>query len=144
MLVKKIKYTDYNGTEREEDFYFNLNKAEILNLQFGKVKGGLDNHIRKMIRTDDTPALVNLFEELILSAYGEKSEDGRRFDKNEQLREDFKHTEAFSELVMELVTDDKAASDFINALVPKDMADKMNEMNVNNDDGGLHVLNNNN
>lgn len=127
MLVKKIKYKDYNGIEREEDFYFNLNKAEIFNLQFGRVKGGLDTYIKKMIEAEDVPSLINLFEDLVLSAYGEKSEDGKRFIKNDMLREEFKQTEAYSELIMELVQDDKVASDFINALVPKDLADEANK-----------------
>lgn len=127
MLVKKIKYTDYNGNEREEDFYFNLNKAEIFNLQFGRVKGGLDTYIKKMIAAEDVPSLINLFEDLVLSAYGEKSEDGKRFIKNDALREGFKQTEAYSELIMELVQDDKVASDFINALVPKDLAVEANK-----------------
>lgn len=123
MLVKRIPYTDYNGNTREEDFYFNLNKGEIFNLQFG-TEGGLDKAIQKIIQTEDTPKIVKLFQDIILNAYGVKSDDGIRFIKSEKLREEFKQTEAYSELLMELVSDEKKAADFINALMPKDLAEE--------------------
>lgn len=123
MLVKRIPFTDYNGNTREEDFYFNLNKGEIFNLQFG-TEGGLDNAIKKIIQTEDTPKIVKLFQDIILNAYGVKSEDGRRFIKSEELREEFKQTEAYSELLMELVSDEKKAAEFINALMPKDLVEE--------------------
>lgn len=123
MLVKRINYTDYNGNERSEDFYFNLNKGEIFNLQFG-TEGGLDKAIQKIIQTEDTPKIVKIFQDIILNAYGVKSDDGRRFIKSEELSTEFKQTEAYSELLMELVSDEKKAADFINALMPKDLAEE--------------------
>lgn len=123
MLVKRINYTDYNGTQRSEDFYFNLNKGEIFNLQFG-TEGGLDKAIQKIIQTEDTPKIVKIFQDIILNAYGVKSDDGRRFIKSEELSTEFKQTEAYSELLMELVSDEKKAADFINALMPKDLAEE--------------------
>lgn len=123
MLVKRINYTDYNGNQRSEDFYFNLNKGEIFNLQFG-TEGGLDKAIQKIIQTEDTPKIVKIFQDVILNAYGVKSDDGRRFIKSEELSTEFKQTEAYSELLMELVSDEKKAADFINALMPKDLAEE--------------------
>lgn len=123
MLVKRISYTDYNGNLRSEDFYFNLNKGEIFNLQFG-TEGGLDKAIEKIIQTEDTPKIVKIFQDIILNAYGVKSDDGRRFIKSEELSTEFKQTEAYSELLMELVSDEKKAADFINALMPKDLAEE--------------------
>ncbi len=123
MLVKRIKYTDYNGSTREEDFYFNLNKGEIFNMQFG-TEGGLDAAIKKIIDTEDTPKLVKIFQDIILNAYGVKSDDGRRFIKSEELKTEFKQTEAYSELLMELVSDEKKAAEFINALMPKELAEE--------------------
>lgn len=123
MLVKRISYTDYNGNQRSEDFYFNLNKGEIFNLQFG-TEGGLDKAIQKIIQTEDTPKIVKIFQDIILNAYGVKSDDGRRFIKSEELSTEFKQTEAYSELLMELVSDEKKAAEFINALMPKDLAEE--------------------
>lgn len=123
MLVKRISYTDYNGNQRSEDFYFNLNKGEIFNMQFG-TEGGLDKAIQKIIQTEDTPKIVKIFQDIILNAYGVKSDDGRRFIKSEELSTEFKQTEAYSELLMELVSDEKKAADFINALMPKDLAEE--------------------
>lgn len=123
MLVKRINYTDYNGNQRSEDFYFNLNKGEIFNLQFG-TEGGLDKAIQKIIQTEDTPKIVKIFQDIILNAYGVKSDDGRRFIKSEELSTEFKQTEAYSELLMELVSDEEKAAAFINALMPKDLAEE--------------------
>ena len=101
MLKKTIKYTDYNGVERTEDFYFNLNKAEIMEMQLTTV-GGLDAYLKKIISAQDMPTLMRIFKDLVLKSYGVKSDDGRRFIKNEKLREEFEQTEAYSILYMEL------------------------------------------
>lgn len=121
MLKKTIKYTDYNGTERTEDFYFNLTKAEILEMELS-TEGGLQQMIEKIVAAQDLPALSKYFKQIILMSYGEKSPDGRRFIKNEQLKEEFSQTEAFSQLYMELATNDELAADFINGVVPNDTA----------------------
>ncbi len=120
MLKKTITYTDYNGNERTEDFYFNLNKAEIAEMQMSTV-GGLGDMIREIISTQNVPEIIKLFKKLILLSYGKKSPDGRRFIKNDELREDFEQTEAFSQLFMELANNDKSASDFVNGIIPSDM-----------------------
>ena len=126
MLVKKIKYTDYNGVEREEEFLFSLNKAEIFDLQFG-TEGGYDVYMKKIVDTKDVPKLVKLFKELILGAYGEKSADGRQFIKSKELSTWFSQTEAYSNLLMELVSDEKAASDFMIAVMPADVQNQISE-----------------
>lgn len=121
MLKKTITYTDYNGTERTEDFYFNLTKAEILEMELS-TEGGLQQMIEKIIAAQDMPALSKYFKQIILMSYGEKSPDGKRFIKNEQLREEFSQTEAFSQLYVDLATDDKIAADFINGIIPQEAA----------------------
>lgn len=121
MLKKRIKYVDYDGNEREEDFYFNLTKAEITEMELS-TEGGLENMIQKIIDAKDTPQIIQFFKKIILMSYGEKSPDGRRFVKNDQIKEEFKQTEAYSELFMELATDENAASNFINGIIPKDLA----------------------
>ena len=117
MLKKTIEYTDYNGTERKEDFYFNLSKAEAMEMQLSTT-GGLSQMIENIIAAQDTPALVKIFKELILKAYGKKSDDGRRFIKNEEIAEEFAQTEAYSILFMELATDADAAAEFVNGITP--------------------------
>lgn len=121
MLKKTITYTDYNGTERTEDFYFNLTKAEILEMELS-TEGGLQQMIEKIIAAQDMPALSKYFKQIILMSYGEKSPDGKRFIKNDQLREEFSQTEAFSQLYVDLATDDKIAADFINGIIPQEAA----------------------
>lgn len=121
MLKKRIKYTDYNGTAREEDFYFNLTKAEIMEMEMG-TQGGLTEMINRIIETQDAPSIIKVFKEIILKAYGEKSPDGKRFIKSKELSESFSQTEAYSELFMELASDSDAASKFVNGIIPADMA----------------------
>ena len=118
MLKKTIKYTDYNGVEREEDFFFNLNKTELMEMEIG-TEGGLAEKIQTIVKTKDNAAIFKTFKELILKAYGVKSDDGKRFMKSDALRAEFEQTEAYSELFMELATNADAASAFINGIVPK-------------------------
>lgn len=122
MLKKTITYEDYNGVEITEDFYFNLTEAELTELQLS-VAGGYGSFIEKIVAAKDVPTLANLFKELILMSYGEKSADGKRFMKKasdgHKLSDDFSQTEAYSVLYMELVQDDNAASEFVNGIIPK-------------------------
>lgn len=124
-------YTDYDDNQRTEDFYFNYSQAELADMQFS-VAGGLAGMIDKIIKTNDTPELVKLFRELIQKAYGEKSNDGRRFMKSPELTKEFTETEAYSQIYIRLATDSKAAQDFINNVIPKDMKDKMQQANQQN------------
>ena len=129
MLVKNITYNDYNGVERTEAFRFNLTKAEIMELELG-TDGGYAEMIQKIIDSKDSPSLMRIFKEFILKAYGEKSDDGRRFVKSEANSKAFSETEAYSQLFMELCTDAKAAADFVNGLVPTDLAVENNPVPV--------------
>lgn len=122
MLKKNIKYVDYDGNDRAEDFYFNLNKAEIVELELGTT-GGLTKTLEKIVQEKDNKRIVEYFKAIILKAYGEKSADGRRFIKSQELRDSFEQTEAYSELFMELSSNAKAAADFISGIVPKEAAD---------------------
>lgn len=122
MLKKNIKYVDYDGNDRAEDFYFNLNKAEVIELQLGTV-GGLTKILEKIVQEKDTSRIIEYFKTIILKAYGEKSADGRRFIKSQELRDAFEQTEAYSELFMELASDAKMAAEFINGVLPKEAAD---------------------
>lgn len=129
MLKKPITYTDYNGVERTEDFYFNLSKAEIMEMELSE-EGGFAERIKKIISSKDTVQIVKIFKEIILKAYGEKSADGKRFKKSKEMREDFEQTEAYSILFMELAQDPDAAADFVNQLVPADLAEKAKAQNA--------------
>lgn len=117
MLKKTITYVDYNGSERTEDFYFNLTKAEIMEMELSTT-GGLSEMISRIVAAKDAPAIIKVFKELILKAYGQKSADGKRFVKSAALSEEFEQTEAYSILFMELATDADAAAKFVNAIVP--------------------------
>lgn len=124
MLTKTIKYTDYNGVERSEDFSFNLTKAEIMEMEMSTV-GGLAESINKIVAAQDAPQLIKLFKDLILKAYGEKSADGKRFVKSDELREAFSQTEAYSILFMELAENADEASRFINGVIPADLSKEL-------------------
>ena len=124
MLTKTIEYTDYNGVERSEDFSFNLTKAEIMEMEMSIV-GGLAELINKIVAAQDAPQLIKLFKDLILKAYGEKSADGKRFVKSDELREAFSQTEAYSILFMELAENADEASRFINGIIPADLSKEL-------------------
>lgn len=124
MLKKTIKYTDYNGVEREEDFLFNLSKAELMEMEMSTA-GGLAEMIQKVVDTQDAPAIIKVFKDIILKAYGEKSADGKRFikvsDTGVPLSIGFSQTEAYSQLFMELATNAESAANFIKGIIPSDI-----------------------
>ena len=123
MLKKTITYTDYNGVERTEDFYFNLSKAEIIEMELG-VSGGYAEMLKSIVNANDAPTLIKIFKDLVLRAYGEKSADGKRFVKSDAISEAFSQTEAYSILFMELATNADEAAKFVNGIVPSDLSQK--------------------
>ena len=128
MIKKTITFTDYNGVERTEDFYFNLTEAELTEMELS-MAGGYQQYVRNVINAMDGPSLIRLFKDLIMRTYGIKSPDGREFRKSDEISRSFAQTEAYSKLFMELATDSKAAADFVNGVVSDDMRRRMAEQN---------------
>lgn len=126
MLKKSITYTDYNGVERTEDFYFNLSKAELSEMELS-VNGGMTEMLKQIINSNDNAEIVKIFKTMILKSYGEKSVDGKRFIKSDEAREAFEQTEAYSELFMELLGDEDKAIEFVNGIIPQDVEQKLKE-----------------
>lgn len=123
MLKKTITYTDYNDVERTEDFYFNLSEAELMEMEL-TVDGGMVEKLQRIIKSKNGPEIVKFFKEMVLKAYGVKSDDGRRFIKSDELSQAFSQTEAYSQLYMEFATNDKAAAEFVNGIMPKKVQEK--------------------
>jgi len=132
MFKRNITFENYNGDTVTETLYFNLSKAELLEMQT-EYKGGLENVMKNIIETNDAKQLIAEFKKLILLSYGQKTADGKKFIKNAELRDDFTQTAAYSELFMELATDDKAASEFINGIIPKGLKQQMDDLEVKDD-----------
>ena len=118
MLKKLINYVDYNGVERNENFYFNLNETELIEMNLS-VDGGMQQLIESMMNKQDIPKIMSSFKMIILKAYGEKDANGRVFHKSEELSRAFSQTEAYNVLYMELLSDAKKAAEFINAILPE-------------------------
>lgn len=127
MLKKTITYTDFNGEEVKEDFFFHLSKAELVELEMSH-DGGLSAAMQRIVDTDDRAAIIQEFKKIILLSYGKKSSDGRRFIKNAAMREEFESTEAYSTLFMELVTVTDSAIEFMNGIIPAGMAEEAAEV----------------
>lgn len=120
MLKKTITYEDYNGNTRTEDFYFNLTKAELMEMEMS-INGGLAEMIQRIVAAQEAPAIIKIFKDLILKAYGVKSLDGKRFMKDQDKIDEFAQSEAYSILFMELATNADAAAAFVNGIMPKDV-----------------------
>ena len=121
MYKKTMDYIDFDGNQRTEEFYFNLTKAEIQKMAYS-VDGGLDTLIKKIIQTRDYKKLIEIIEDIICRSYGEKSLDGRRFVKTPEILEQFTQTQAYSDLYMELASDDKKLTEFIEGIIPSDVS----------------------
>lgn len=123
MLKKTIEYTDYDGNVRKEDFYFNLTRGELLEMEMS-VDGGMQKLIEQIVQRSEAPKVFNYFKKIIEKAYGEKSLDGKRFVKDPEATKAFMETEAYSELIMELLTEEGAAAAFVTAITPKAPQDR--------------------
>jgi hypothetical protein len=123
VLKKTITYEDFNGETVSEDFFFHLSKAELVELEMSH-KDGLSSALQRIIDSEDNKEIIKEFKNIILTAYGKRSEDGRRFVKSQELRDEFVSTEAYSTLFMELVTDTDAAVEFINGIIPAGMTEE--------------------
>lgn len=117
MIKENMTYVDFNGNERNEDFYFNLTEAEALDMEMSTT-GTLSQKIKSIMDSQDQPEIIKLFKEIILAAYGVKSPDGKYFVKNEKVRQEFESTQAFSDLYIKLASDANAAANFVNGVVP--------------------------
>lgn len=129
MIKKTVTYTDMNGLERTEDFYFNLTEAELAEMNFG-VDGGMKALLEKIIAEKNQQMIIEYFKKIVLMSYGEKSIDGRYFEKSEKLRNSFAPTEAYSKIFMELARDADAAAKFINGIIPANAANNVAAANA--------------
>lgn len=118
MLKRTITYTDFNGVEKTEDFYFNLTEAEITEMEMS-TEGGLTDSINRIVQAKEIPEIIKVFKRLLLASYGEKSPDGKRFIKSQEITDGFAQTQAYSDLFMELATNAEKASEFVNGIMPK-------------------------
>lgn len=138
MRKETITYTDYNNVTRTEDFFFNLNEAELTALQYG-VDGGLNEMLERIVKSNDNKQIMACFHELIAKSYGEKSPDGRRFVKSKELSEAFMQTEAYNELMLRFMTDANYSAGFINDVLA-DVTKRTEERNAKKGENNTIVL----
>ena len=144
MLKKTITYEDYDGNTRTEDLYFFLSKSELMDMEF-TTPGGFANKLERVTKAQDGAEIMKIFKEIILKSYGEKSEDGRSFIKKRNgvnLSEAFEQTEAYNQLYTELLTNPDKASAFVNGIMPKDIMNEVNKMDMQAKMSGLPSGNN--
>ena len=130
MYKKTVTYEDYKGNTRTEDFYFNLNKAELVELELS-TKGGLTVMMDRIIAAQDNATLFKIFKDLVSKSYGVLSDDGRKFVKNQEVLDDFMQTEAYSIIFSELATNEEAAAEFFNNVIPQNLAKELAEEEAN-------------
>lgn len=129
MIKKTVTYTDYNGEERTESFYFHYTEAEILDMEMSE-EGSFADRIQRIIDAKDKTALMKLIKKFVIDAYGVKSEDGKRFMKNDDLKTAFVECPAYSDIFMEMVTNDEVAAEFVNGVIPNTMKDRVAKLSA--------------
>lgn len=139
MLKKTVTYENFNGEEVTEDHYFNLSKAELVEMELS-MDGGLSKHLQTLVESGDGGTIMRTFKTLLLDAYGKKSDDGRRFLKTQEIRDEFASSEAYSQIFMELATNADAAAEFVNNIVPKGLDEEVEKFKQNQDKPGPEAL----
>lgn len=135
MYVKKIKFTDFNDVQREEEHFFNLNKAEVIKWLTTTGDYTLDKVLERLSKERNGKKIMEIFEDMIKMSYGKPSLDGRKFEKTEEIWNEFYQSDAYSELFTELVTDAAKAADFVNKIIPKDLAAEVAKIIKENPEG---------
>jgi hypothetical protein len=135
MLKETVTYTDYFGEEQTEDIYFHLSKAELLEIEMLADGGSFSDMLLQIIESKDNALILKLFKNIVLLSYGIRSEDGRRFIKNEQLREEFTQTAAYSEVFISLAMDAEKAARFVNGIMPADLIPDKPQIDVVDSEG---------
>lgn len=126
MIKWQVSYTDYNDNPVTEDLYFHLNKAELVEMNLN-ANGAYGEFIQRITNSRDYKLLGEEFKNIILNAYGIKSDDGRTFRKSPELRQEFEQSEAYATLYMELISNTDSLTKFIRGIVPKDLQGKLPE-----------------
>lgn len=131
MLKKTITYTDYDGVKRTEDFYFNLSKTEMSEMQLSQ-EGGLDTLIKRITQEQNIPEILKIFKLIVAKSYGVKSDDGKHFRKSKELFEDFESTVAYDELFFEFLSNPESAAAFLKGIIPAELLSQIEEAKANN------------
>lgn len=127
MIKKTVTYEDYNGEMRTETFYFHFTEAEILDMEMS-TEGGFAERIQKIVDAKDQSALMKLIKKFVIDAYGVKSDDGKRFNKSDEVKAAFLECPAYSDIFMDMVTNDELAAEFVNGVIPKNMKKRFAEV----------------
>ena len=127
MYKKTITYKDYDGKERTEEHYFNLDEGELMEM-YMSVPGGYPAMLQRVVNEQSEPELFKIFKEIVVKSYGEKTGDGKYFlkedDDGRPLVRKFLQSKAYSALMMEFMTKTQSFTDFANQIIPADMAKK--------------------
>lgn len=139
MIKQTITYDTFDGETLTEDFYFNLSKGEVIRMEM-QLEGGLKATLERLIQTRDGKEIMAIIENLILTSYGVKSLDGRRFEKSDEELFKFKNSDAYSELLYKLLTDADKASTFVNGLLPAKLIKEAEDANKEKSEGVASVI----
>lgn len=131
MIKKTVTYTDYNGVERTESFYFHFSEAEILDMEMS-TEGGFAERVQRIVDAKQQTELLKVIKQFVYDAYGVKSDDGKRFIKNDEVKTAFIESPAYSKIFMEMLGDDKIAAEFVNGVVPANMKDELAKIAAKN------------
>lgn len=134
MIKRTVTYEDFNGVTHTEDLYFNLTKTEMSKIVLEEAKfdpdgnqdeesmNAFSDRLREIGRSGDGKKIIDMFEWLLKISYGEKSEDGRRFVKNDEVYEDWRYSASYDQFWQDLMLSETGDMvEFINGIIPADL-----------------------
>lgn len=123
--MKKVTVTCENvftGEDETKDLYFHLTEAELSKLNILSNNVLVDyNKNKDNISVEEN---FELFEKIIETAYGQKTDDGQ-FIKDETAKKAFLCSPAYSALLMSFTNGEENILEFFVACLPKKVAERM-------------------
>lgn len=126
MITKTIQYHDLDGDLREDEFCFSMNETQYARVN-GLFPGGLEDYALKAAKDKNADAMFKVVDTLVREAYGERK--GKDFVKvlpdGQKLADFFINTEAYDNLLMEVMSSEDNLVAFMSGCLNKNAQDRV-------------------
>lgn len=137
MIKRTLTFEDpFTEESVTQDYYFHLSKADIIRIMGRDREGDWEKYVQNVVESGDSDTIFNFIEDIIKQSVGKRTPDGL-FVKPRDYAEAFVASEAYGELVIELIQNAKMAEEFFRGVVGKKGFEQKKQLeSVTGDKGG--------